>query len=72
VKSTMTETVPSSGCGGTAAAMAQNEQWPSVCLCMSVSVCLSVCVTSQSSVEVDGWIELVFDMAPFDLSFCVH
>jgi len=26
VKSTMTETMPSSGCGGTAAAMAQNEQ----------------------------------------------
>jgi len=26
VKSTMTETVPSSGRGGTAAAMAQNEQ----------------------------------------------
>jgi len=28
VKGTMTETVPSSGRGGTAAAMAQNEQTP--------------------------------------------
>ena len=48
VKSTMSETVPFSGRGGTAAAMVQNEQWPSVCLCMSVSVYLPACLTYPS------------------------
>jgi len=43
VKSTMTETVPSSGRGGTAAAMAQNEQTACVCL----SVCCSATTAEQ-------------------------
>jgi len=46
--------------------------WP--CVCVGVRVCLSVCpfVTSQSSINTDERMEVVFGMeASYDLSYAV-